>query len=319
MPFWKEDQTSFSNMNKLYLAQEPNNKLLAFYLNNNLIKTKSDNYPDWREIDDIYFTNETSLITDELVENFGILSHPKIGAYSFYNLLETKQSNILYPIMSENFFFPAPFATFQDKDTHIEVNVVPVGQTYDCYRIIVAFENRATEFVTYDTLFTFIPMYNGECEITIFGHSDEINIISEPFVTSIYLTDLAQEGSAERNIAYYEEWYTPIGEIPPGGQDYSLVYSEDLIGRSIITFFEVEVQGFDTDNPEASWGWEIGGWGGYAYENPITGVEWSAMKHPLVIHGSQSAAGEPFNVYIDVYNNSPDPIDVSFSLIASTF
>lgn len=168
-----------------FFGHEPDNTLMKYFLKDKRVANKScappgDNY------DGLTFVDEPRRLTASPVKDFGIKSFPHIGAYGFYTPLYHPTSIVVIPINHKDTEGEAPQVVITDTGTTIHLAIT--GK-YDCYRISVTLDYFTTEFITYATTFDFLPMYTGNCTITVVGHSNEIAITSKPFETVMSLTN----------------------------------------------------------------------------------------------------------------------------------
>lgn len=174
-----------NNSGKTFYGHEPNNDFIEYYLGGDKLFNESTQ-PYMGDFEGLAYVKEPGRITPHSVRDFGIKSYPGFGAYGFYTPKFGTSSFMVIPINKRSSYGAAPEVTIVDTGTTIRLDIIG---DYECYRIIVRQEAFAEEFITYDTMFEFIPMFNGECLISVIGHSNEISITSDPYVESISLVD----------------------------------------------------------------------------------------------------------------------------------
>jgi hypothetical protein len=172
-----------SNGGKTFHGHDPNNDFAAYYQNGNKLGNKYTK-PLMGNFTDLSFEEKPRRITHQPVLDFGVKSFPRYGAYAFYTPQYGTSSFMVMPINRQTQYEDAPEVTITDTGTTIHLNI---DGDYECYRIIVRKDNFATEFITYDTEFDFTPMYVGECLISVYGHSNEITVTSNPYEEYITL------------------------------------------------------------------------------------------------------------------------------------
>lgn len=176
--------------NKIFHGHEPNNDFVAYYMNDERIGNKYS-VPIMGIFTDLVFVKEPRRMTPHRVKDFGIKSFPRYGSYGFYTPKYGTSSIMVIPINREFPLTDAPVVTITDTGTLVHLDIA--GPEYECYRIIVRNDDFAEEFITYDNEFDFLPMFDGECYIAVYGHSNEITVTSNP----------------------YEEWVTLVDRRPP--------------------------------------------------------------------------------------------------------
>lgn len=176
---------TFDEGGKTFLGHEPNNDFVAYFMNNKRIGNIYTQ-PNLGDFTDLTFHAEPRRMTPHPVKDFGIKSFPRFGAYGFYTPLYTPGSIMVFPInaIQDAMFNEAPGVVITDTGTTMHVVIT---SDYECHRIVVRQGYFAEEFVTYDTEFDFTPMYDGECTISVIGHSNEIAVTSLPYETTMTL------------------------------------------------------------------------------------------------------------------------------------
>lgn len=170
---------------KTFCGHEPNNVFIKYYQESQRLGNKSAE-PYLGDFTNLTFKSEPRRITHHTVKNFGVKSFPRLGAYGFYTPSYAETSFMVVPINRQFPYHDIPEVTITDTGTTIHLRI---NGDYECYRIIVRKDYFATEFITYDTEFEFIPMYDGECLISVYGHSNEIAVTSNPYEEYIILED----------------------------------------------------------------------------------------------------------------------------------
>lgn len=181
-----ENTLTFADGTKTYLGEEPNGLFTEFFMSADRLFNKSC-YPIMGQFDALTFLEEPKRITVDAVKDFGVKTFPHFGAYGFFTPKYSPWSLVVIPInKTTGIKHQIPEVVITDTGTLIHLDIT--GE-YDCYRIIIRKAYFATEYVTYDEQFDFLPMYTGDCEITVIGFSNEISIQSEPFSVIMSLTD----------------------------------------------------------------------------------------------------------------------------------
>lgn len=170
---------------KTFYSHEPDNTFIRYYKEGNRLGNKSAQPPEGN-FEGLSFVSEPRRITPQPVKDFGIKSFPRFGSYGFITPMYTPGSLVVIPINRKQERTDVPTVTIVDTGTTIHVEMTG---DYECYRIVVRHEYFATEFVTYDNEFDFVPMYTGDCLITVIGHKNEISITSHPFEYEMTLVD----------------------------------------------------------------------------------------------------------------------------------
>lgn len=176
---------ALNNGSKTFISNEPDNTLTEYFMTNNNLGNKSAE-PILGEYHGLTFKDEPRRITPQPVKDFGVKSFPHVGAYGFYTPLFTPTSIMVIPINREQNMSDVPVVAITDTGTTIHLDITG---NYECYRIVVRKDYFATEFVTYDTKFDFLPMYTGVCTISVIGHSNEISVTSKAYETSMTLVN----------------------------------------------------------------------------------------------------------------------------------
>jgi len=182
-----ENALTFTDGQETFCGEESNGLFIEFFLSSGRLGNKSC-YPPTGQFNDLTFVDEPRRITPELVKDFGIKTFPHFGIYGFYTPQYSPTSIVVIPINKNNNAakHPAPEVVITDTGTTIHLAITG---DYECFRIIVRLTAFATEFVTYDDQFDFLPMYTGDCSITVIGFSNEISIQSEPYIEIKTLVD----------------------------------------------------------------------------------------------------------------------------------
>jgi hypothetical protein len=169
------------------LAQEPDALFTKFFISSGRLSNEATKV-DGGVFSDLGFRHTPRLITAQPVVDFGIKAFPHIGAYGFYTPKYRQTSIAVVPIYRDNVLYPAPIVTLTDTGTMIQVSISNEEDVaYECYRIVIRHDDLAAEFVTYNTEFDFMPMFDGECFITVRGHTNEISVTSDAFETDMVL------------------------------------------------------------------------------------------------------------------------------------
>ena len=176
---------TFNDGSKTFVSHEPDNTLIEYFMANNRLGNKST-VPPQGNFDGLTFKSEPRRITPQPVKDFGVKSFPHFGSYGFYTPLYTPTSIVVIPINREQTKTDEPEVTITDTGTTIHLSITG---DYECFRVVVRLDYFATEFITYDTEFDFMPMYDGECTITVIGHSNEISVTSKPYETTMVLVN----------------------------------------------------------------------------------------------------------------------------------
>lgn len=170
---------------KTFLSHEPTNDFIEYYMDGKRISNKSTK-PFMGDFDDLTLRREPRRMTSQAVVDFGIKTFPKIGSYGYYTPMYTPGSMVVIPINRLHQFSSIPVVTVTDVDPEIHLDI---SGNYDCYRIVIRNDYVATEFITYNKEFDFIPMYTGTCTLSVIGHLDEIAVTSQPFELEMELVD----------------------------------------------------------------------------------------------------------------------------------
>lgn len=178
-----------NNGGKTFHGHEPNNNFVAYYQNGNRLGNKYSE-PFMGDFTDLTFKEEPRRITHHSVRDFGVKSFPRYGAYGFYTPKYGTSSFMVIPINRQFPYHDIPEVIITDTGTTIHLSI---NGDYECYRVIVRKDDFATEFITYDTEFDFIPMYDGECLVSVYGHSNEITVTSNPYEEYITIVDRTEE------------------------------------------------------------------------------------------------------------------------------
>ena len=176
---------TFTEGSKTFMSHEPDNTFIEYFMADNKLGNKSA-MTSFGVFDGLVFNNEPRRITPQPVKDFGVKSFPHFGSYGFYTPIFTPTSIAVIPINRKQDNYDIPDVVITDTGTTIHLSI---NGYYECYRIVVRLSYFATEFITYDSEFDFIPMYDGECSITVTGHSNEISVISKTYETSMTLAN----------------------------------------------------------------------------------------------------------------------------------
>lgn len=183
--------------NNVNFVNEPDNLFTKYFkkgrhvVNESVRPYRGDN-DVYKELDytDLQFENEPSRLTTEAVSAFGVKNFPQYGSYGWYTTLYSKRTKVLAPVNKKRSTYHQPQINVDQTEELVTLTITdPVSVSYDCYRIEVRYELFATEFVTYERTFSFVPMYTGPCTITIIGHRNDIAISSLPLEYEIVLVD----------------------------------------------------------------------------------------------------------------------------------
>jgi len=180
-----ENALTFSDGQLTFLGQEPDGLLIEYFMTSKKVHNK-EAASELGQFGSLDFISKPDKLTAQPVKDFGIKSFPHMGAYGFYTPLYHPTSIVVIPINRKGEEKAAPEVTITDTGTTIHVEIVG---DYTCYRVAVRLDAVATEFITYATSFDFVPMYTGDCIITVTGHSNEISVTSKPYETTMALTD----------------------------------------------------------------------------------------------------------------------------------
>lgn len=172
-----EYELTSENKPNLHLAHNPDNKLLAYYLNGMFLKA-GNFFPPGGSYTDFELEPETNTMTSNPVKDCGLKSFPHIGAYGYYTPLYQQTSIVIYPLNKVQQRTYAPPVDVTVDNQHISL---VIGGLYECYRVILRKEYFATEYITYDKNFEFDSPYTGECLLSVIGHSNEISFTSYPY------------------------------------------------------------------------------------------------------------------------------------------
>lgn len=184
-----EISMTYNDGGKTFCGHEPNNTFIKYYQESQRLGNKSAE-PYLGDFTDLVFKSEPRRITHHAVKDFGVKSFPRLGAYGFYTPKYAETSFMAIPINRQVPYHDIPEVTITDTGTTIHLSI---DGDYECYRVIVRKDYFATEFITYDTEFDFVPMYDGECLISVYGHSNEITVTSNPYEEYITLVDRTGE------------------------------------------------------------------------------------------------------------------------------
>lgn len=182
-----ENALTFTDGQETFCGEEPSGLFTKFFISASRLGNKSC-YPFMGQFDALTFAEEPRKITPELVGDFGIKTFPHFGAYGFYTPQYASTSLVVIPINKTNNAAKQPAPEVIVTDTGTTIHLAITGD-YECFRIIVRLAAFAAEFITYDDQFDFLPMYTGDCSITVIGFSNEISIQSEPYIEIKTLVD----------------------------------------------------------------------------------------------------------------------------------
>ena len=189
-----------------FITNEPNGDILNYFVKNYRAKEKVQKYEPVTEYDKIYFTKITTRLTTRSVARIGIKAFPRIGSYGFYKDKYTGLSNVLVPINIKRDYLAAPTLQMEQLDKQIKFIITnPKDVTYKCFRIILALDSFAYEYVTYDTEFICdMPKVKGIYDIHCIGYVEEgqyVSYISNSFTLEVI--DGKESFAPDNSTSYY--------------------------------------------------------------------------------------------------------------------
>ena len=114
-----------------------------------------------------------AVITSQKILNLSVISYPQIGGIGFYTLKHENRSVILAPLITDEDRYIAPTMTI-DITSEITFNISdPDTVSYDCYRIVIREGYFATEYVTYEQMFTVPKPPTGTYTFSVEGYLNE--------------------------------------------------------------------------------------------------------------------------------------------------
>lgn len=228
-------ELTFNEGLKTCLSHEPDNTFTAFFLKDKRIGNKSADPIDGNFVD-LVFAAEPRRMTANPAKDFGVKTFPHFGSFGYYTPLYGATSIMLIPINRKQDKRNMPDVVITDTGTTIHLAITG---DYECYRIIVRLDYFATEYITYDDEFDFVPMYTGDCIITVIGHSNETSVTSKPFEQEMALVDRTEEVITPSEGG----GYTPDGQTIVLNAQNKLAISGTITDKIATKIDDVELQG----------------------------------------------------------------------------
>ena len=158
----------------LSMGHEHDNELVQYYIYDSFAGDKASTYPvgTW--------CKPGHRMTNKEVQDIGIKSFPRLGAFGFFKYKYNGKSVIMVPINIDQIQYTAPVLAMTITDNDITFTITPpLDITYECYRIIVRCDYFALEYITYrNTLTIDMPIVKGTYDITCVGYISEGEAIS---------------------------------------------------------------------------------------------------------------------------------------------
>ena len=153
----------------LSMGHEHDNELVQYYIYDSFAGDKASTYPvgTWGK--------PGTRLTRKEIQDMGIKSFPRLGAFGFFKYKYNGKSAIMVPINIEQVLYTAPVLAMTVVDNDITFTITPpTDVTYECYRITLRCDYFALEYITYrETLTVSIPSVKGTYEIVCVGYVSE--------------------------------------------------------------------------------------------------------------------------------------------------
>ena len=141
-------------------------------------ESRSYSYHDYPELE---WAEPGQRICGNRIERLGVKAFPAIGAIAFYKLMHRKITRIVAPVNRKNKKQEAPtLEATVNPDGTVTFSITPPDKpVYECFRIVMAYDIYAEEYVTYDLELTVpAPRVSGEYRCYAVGYGGEGQLLS---------------------------------------------------------------------------------------------------------------------------------------------
>lgn len=138
------------NVNYLHMVNEPNNKLVQYFIEGDTLKDKTTLIQNG-EYETAQWKGLNQKITLSDVSNFGVKAFPGLGAIAHYKRNYENKNMILYCVNHQRMEKQAPSIATVISGNKMTFQITdPTGVKYESYRIVIVYsDDTKKEYISY--------------------------------------------------------------------------------------------------------------------------------------------------------------------------